>query len=53
MTLLQKIVKNEAMKHDPPEIYGWRVFVLAMSASSSRHPKAYKQTRGGEQFVNI
>ncbi|KAI7474331.1 general substrate transporter [Hortaea werneckii] len=30
--LLQRIVKNEAMKQDPPEIYGWRAFVLALSA---------------------
>ncbi|KAI1756831.1 MFS sugar transporter-like protein [Xylaria castorea] len=30
--LLKKIVKNEAMKSDPKEIYGWRVFLLACSA---------------------
>ncbi|KAJ8123190.1 hypothetical protein ONZ43_g804 [Nemania bipapillata] len=30
--LLKKIVKNEAMKTDPKEIYGWRVFLLACSA---------------------
>ncbi|KAI0184527.1 general substrate transporter [Xylaria flabelliformis] len=29
---LKKIVKNEAMKNDPKEIYGWRVFLLACSA---------------------
>lgn len=29
---LYKIVRNEAMKQDPPEIYGWRVFMLAVSA---------------------
>ena len=29
---LFKIVKNEAMKSDPPQIYGWRVFMLACSA---------------------
>ncbi|ATZ58812.1 hypothetical protein BCIN_16g04860 [Botrytis cinerea B05.10] len=29
---LMKIVKNESMKTDPPEIYGWRVFFLACSA---------------------
>ncbi|KAF2663342.1 general substrate transporter [Microthyrium microscopicum] len=29
---LYKVVKNDAMKEDPPEIYGWRVFVLAGSA---------------------
>lgn len=30
--LLQKIVHNDAMKTDPDEIYGWRVFLLAASA---------------------
>ncbi|OQD97493.1 hypothetical protein PENSOL_c012G09387 [Penicillium solitum] len=29
--LLKKIVHNEAMKEDPKEIYGWRVFMLACS----------------------
>jgi hypothetical protein len=28
---LQRIVKNDAMKQDPPEIYGWRVYALAVS----------------------
>ncbi|OBT74587.1 hypothetical protein VF21_07524 [Pseudogymnoascus sp. 05NY08] len=32
MGLLQKVVKNDAMRTDPPEIYGWRVFALACSA---------------------
>ncbi|KAM0324633.1 hypothetical protein ACHAQA_008023 [Verticillium albo-atrum] len=32
MGFLQKIVKNEAMKQDPPEIYGWRAYALACSA---------------------
>ncbi|KAJ6079862.1 hypothetical protein N7467_009615 [Penicillium canescens] len=30
--LLKKVVHNEAMKEDPKEIYGWRVFMLACSA---------------------
>ncbi|KAJ5085540.1 hypothetical protein N7532_010311 [Penicillium argentinense] len=30
--LLQKIVHNEAMRTDPKEIYGWRVYALACSA---------------------
>ncbi|CRG91365.1 putative quinate permease [Talaromyces islandicus] len=30
--LLRKIVHNEAMKSDPKEIYGWRVYLLACSA---------------------
>jgi len=29
---LYRIVKNDAMKTDPHQIYGWRVFVLACSA---------------------
>ncbi|RPA72906.1 general substrate transporter [Ascobolus immersus RN42] len=32
MGFLQKIVKNDAMKNDPPEIYNWRVYVLTCSA---------------------
>ena len=32
---LKKIVHNEAMKEDPKEIYGWRVFMLAGSVSLS------------------
>ncbi|KXX76809.1 Quinate permease [Madurella mycetomatis] len=30
--ILRKIVRNEAMASDPPEIYGWRVYLLACSA---------------------
>ncbi|KAK8004562.1 cytochrome c oxidase [Apiospora arundinis] len=30
--LLKKIVRNDAMKSDPDEIYGWRVYVLTASA---------------------
>ncbi|KAL4930651.1 sugar porter family MFS transporter [Aspergillus undulatus] len=30
--LLKRLVHNEAMKTDPPEIYGWRVYALACSA---------------------
>jgi len=32
MIFLQWVVKNDAMRNDPPEIYGWRVFMLACSA---------------------
>lgn len=28
---LQKIIHNKAIKEDPPEIYGWRVYFLAFS----------------------
>ena len=33
--ILQKVVRNEAMASDPPEIYGWRVYLLACSVSCS------------------
>ncbi|KAF2202590.1 general substrate transporter [Delitschia confertaspora ATCC 74209] len=29
---LYRVVKNDSMKQDPPQIYGWRVFLLACSA---------------------
>ncbi|KAF1958909.1 general substrate transporter [Byssothecium circinans] len=29
---LYKIIKNDAMKEDPAEIYGWRTFMMACSA---------------------
>ena len=32
-SILRYIVKNEAMKTDPNEIYGWRVYLLACSVS--------------------
>ncbi|PVH69162.1 general substrate transporter [Cadophora sp. DSE1049] len=32
MGFLDRIVKNDSMKSDPKEIYGWRVWVLAISA---------------------
>lgn len=31
MGLLTKIIHNDAIKQDPPEIYGWRVYALAGS----------------------
>lgn len=30
--IFSKAVKNDAMRTDPPEIYGWRAIMLAMSA---------------------
>ncbi|KFY10736.1 hypothetical protein V492_04876 [Pseudogymnoascus sp. VKM F-4246] len=33
MGILQLIIRNDAMKTDPHEIYGWRVFAVACSAS--------------------
>ncbi|KAG8631772.1 hypothetical protein KVT40_000912 [Elsinoe batatas] len=32
MGFLNKVVRNDAMKSDPKEIYGWRVFALTASA---------------------
>lgn len=32
MGLLTMLVHNDAMKQDPMEIYGWRVYALACSA---------------------
>ena len=29
---LRKVIHNEAIKNDPVEIYGWRVYYLACSA---------------------
>jgi hypothetical protein len=30
--LLRKLVHNDAIREDPKEIYGWRVYMLACSA---------------------
>jgi hypothetical protein len=30
--IIRSIVKNDAVKTDPPEIYGWRAFAMAGSA---------------------
>ncbi|ROW01277.1 hypothetical protein VMCG_05875 [Cytospora schulzeri] len=35
MIWLQKIVRNDAIKHDPPQVYNWRVFALAAAACFS------------------
>lgn len=43
MGLLQRFVKNDAMKSDPPEIYGWRVFALATAGISSGKSLKNKQ----------
>lgn len=34
MTWIQKIIRNKAIKQDPPEVYNWRVFALAVAACS-------------------
>lgn len=33
----KKIVHNDAMAQDPPEIYGWRALFLAMSVCKRIH----------------
>lgn len=43
MGILQRFVKNDAMKSDPPEIYGWRVFALATAGISSCESQKNKQ----------
>jgi hypothetical protein len=35
MPFLQWVIQNEAMKLDPPEIYGWRIFLIATTVSST------------------
>ena len=44
MGLLDKIIHNDAIKQDPPEIYGWRVFMLAGSVSY-HHPNMATNNR--------
>ena len=31
--ILSKLIKNDAIKVDPPEVYNWRVFALAAAVS--------------------
>jgi hypothetical protein len=32
MRFLPWLIRNEAMRLDPPQIYGWRIFVIAATA---------------------
>lgn len=32
MPWIQKIIRNDAVRQDPPEVYNWRVFALAAAA---------------------
>jgi hypothetical protein len=32
-TILRRIVRNDAIHLDPPEVYNWRVFALAAAVS--------------------
>ena len=36
---MRKIVRNDAIKSDPPEVYNWRAFALA-AAVRPPHPSA-------------
>lgn len=31
MTVIQKIIRNKAIKQDPPEVYNWRVSTAFLS----------------------
>lgn len=33
-SLMRKIVRNDAIKSDPPEVYNWRAFALAAAVHS-------------------
>lgn len=33
MSFLRRIIHNDAIKLDPPEVYNWRVFALAAAVS--------------------
>ncbi len=32
-TIVRRVVRNDAVKLDPPEVYNWRVFALAAAVS--------------------
>lgn len=45
MGFLQLIIRNDAMKTDPHEIYGWRVYAVACSVSiSNKYHRQYDQS---------
>lgn len=35
MRILELLVRNDAMRIDPPEVYNWRVLLLACAVSST------------------
>jgi hypothetical protein len=41
MALITKIIRNEAAKNDPKEIYNWRVYLLCASVSLIVHEVEY------------
>lgn len=40
--VLRRVVRNDAIKIDPPEIYNWRVLALAASVGLTSGPKAFQ-----------
>lgn len=34
MSFIRKVVRNDAIKLDPPEVYNWRVFAIACAVSA-------------------
>ena len=40
-SILRRVIRNEAIRIDPPEIYNWRIVALAgaVSANDSEFPK--------------
>jgi hypothetical protein len=35
MSFIRKVVRNDAIKLDPPEVYNWRVFAIACAVRLS------------------
>jgi hypothetical protein len=48
--VLRRVVRNDAIKVDPPEVYNWRVLALAASVSSVQSCSA-TWTRGKKLTV--
>ena len=41
MSIIRKVVRNDAIKLDPPEVYNWRVFAIACAVSAvNSNPKS-------------
>lgn len=41
--VLSKIIRNDAIKLDPPEVYNWRVFAVA-AAVRQQSPEKFVET---------
>jgi len=53
MGILNKIIHNDAIKQDPPEIYGWRVFVLAGSVSYQLRDTASETLADRDRLASV